>query len=1668
MNEKITRITCKPASSSEKHRRPAPHLRLHPLALALTASGLVTGFGVVRAEGLPSGMTVVQGQASVITAGNRMMVTNSSGAILNWKGFSIGPQQSVRFDQPNAASKVLNRVTGNDPSSILGSLSSNGQVWLLNPNGVLFGQGARVDVGGLVASTLNLSDADWTAGRYHFAPATMSGRGEGAVVNKGELRTSLGGHVMLIGSSAGVSNEGVIDAPGGQVVMTAGQSVDLVDTGAPNLTLRVTAAQGEALNLGSLSAAGGRIDLQAAIVNQQGIVRAETLERGAKGEIVLRASQSLNIGARSVTSASGASGGLVTLDAGSGTNLVSGAVNAIGSQGQGGQVQLLGRQVGVIDAAHVDASGRAGGGDVLVGGGQQGKDPKVRNAESAFIGPDASISANATELGDGGRVIVWSDRATRAYGHFSATGGAQGGNGGFIETSGGWLDARPASVATMAPKGRRGQWLIDPNDIDIVETNGELRDINITEGPNFTTTGDSARILTSTIATALNAGNNVSITTGSAEPNSQAGDITMSNASISVSPRKPATLTLQAQRNILISDSTIEQGEGAALNVNLSAANVTLRGEQIRKDGGNVATVDTAGRIELRANRVDLDGTATVISRAQGDAIVVATPKGVTGVSFFDTTNSDAAALAAPNGRWLVYAGDLNEKQFNPGHLAYDFKQYNARFDQRVMGRDGNIVTQVPGNGFLFTESPTANLSGAPVKVYDGNAAASLAGANLQVGGLKAEDRAVVSEGASGLFDDKNSGANKVLTVDANGISFIDSLDKPVFGYTLSQITGTIKPKALTVTSVTAADKVYDANRLAAVNVGPLGGLIGNETLATTSSGQFDTKDVVTRKAVTVALGIVDGGNGGMASNYTLSNPTVTTTANITPKSVAVSGVSASDKTYDASRTATVRVGSVSGLVGNETLATTSSAQFDTKDAGQGKTVTVALGIGDGGNGGLASNYTLSNPTVTATADITPKPVSITSVTAANKTYDASRTATVNVGTVSGLVGNETLATTSNAQFDTKDAGQGKTVTVALGIGDGGNGGLASNYTLSNPTVTTTADIMPKSVSITSVSAANKTYDASRTAAVNVGTVSGLVGKETLATTSIAQFDTKDAGQGKTVTVALGIGDGGNGGLAGNYVLSTPTLTTTADITPATLTYVATPSMVVAGTSPTALSGSLRGFVGDETQARATRGTMVFSSTGRADSPPGIYSIQGSGLSASNYVFTQAAENAVALTILPPLTNSPQQAIADQKAAQQAIALPIVMSGPARGRALDVMRALQLSGSGEVFSFQSVPVGRMSQEELATLLAARDQYKKALFAEAISKLENEPGLADAPNCQTAKQLETGDCLITEALKREIVAARNAGTKAQAKSSEQAPPTVSSSGTTVAGTERPIDGKEVTDLVEHEPTAAVALSLHTKRRVKSAALPQIERKIAVLIGVDSFVDKRIPGLQNAVSDARSVGQLLEASLGYETIVVKNGSKQAIVAALNRVAVEADVNDSVVIYYAGHGELVAATGLGYWQPASADASRPETWLSNSDIEKLLSQISASQVALISDSCYSGSLITGTRIRASTTTVNPSEVLRRKAAVVMSSGGNEPVFDAGKEGHSPFAWNLMRTLQQVSNWQMGGNVFERVRFAVAKELPQRPQYGSSANGGHQAGSDYLFEQRQLDGVR
>jgi uncharacterized caspase-like protein len=249
-------------------------------------------------------------------------------------------------------------------------------------------------------------------------------------------------------------------------------------------------------------------------------------------------------------------------------------------------------------------------------------------------------------------------------------------------------------------------------------------------------------------------------------------------------------------------------------------------------------------------------------------------------------------------------------------------------------------------------------------------------------------------------------------------------------------------------------------------------------------------------------------------------------------------------------------------------------------------------------------------------------------------------------------------------------------------------------------------------------------------------------------------------------------------------------------------------------------------------------------------------------------------------------------------------------------------------------------------------------------------------------------------------------------------------------------------------------------------VRQAALPIIERKLALLIGINQYDDKRVPELGGAIPDARAVRDLLEGRLGYETTVVENARRETIIRAFNKLAMEADANDSVVVYYAGHGEVVPVNGVdvGYWLPADVNPDEPRTWMSNADIARMTAAIGARQLMLVSDSCYSGTLAGSEKVQLDQRT-NADELLKRKAAVVLSSGGNEPVADEGRDGHSVFAWHFMRAIEGLEQWQVGSNVFERVRAAVVKDFPQTPQYGASRTAGHQGNTDYLFERREFE---
>lgn len=483
---------------------------------------------------LPTGGSVAAGSAAIVqNSATSMTVQQSTArAAINWQSFSIGAGRTVEFKQPSASAVTLNRVVGPDPSSIQGALRANGQVFLLNPNGVLFSPTAQVSVGGLVATTRALPDEAFMNPRLNpvtGAPVyTFDGDGTASVVNQGSLTAAPGGFVAMM--AARVVNETAdpalparISAPGGSVLLGAGNTVTL-DTGGPaRLVIDRGALDAEIRNGGAIQAEGGHILLNArgadalsrAVINQAGRLDTTTLQRDAQGRIVLDVAggalmhsgttqadgpQGGHIEARASTvidsgqwlargtqatggrisvaasnhveqTASGSmdasgpqGGGSVRLTAG-GSAWLSGSLVAHGGEGIGGQVSVTAPTL-TLAGARLGADGARGGGLVRAGGGWQGQDADLDNARQTVVGAGAQLSASATVQGHGGTVVVWSDEQTLASGSITAR-GAGTGNGGRVEVSSHGHLGFGASVDVGAPQGQAGALLLDPANIEI-------------------------------------------------------------------------------------------------------------------------------------------------------------------------------------------------------------------------------------------------------------------------------------------------------------------------------------------------------------------------------------------------------------------------------------------------------------------------------------------------------------------------------------------------------------------------------------------------------------------------------------------------------------------------------------------------------------------------------------------------------------------------------------------------------------------------------------------------------------------------------------------------------------------------------------------------------------------------------------------------------------------------------------------------------------------------------------------------------------------------------------------------------------------------------------------------------------------------------------------------
>ena len=362
-----------------------------------------------------------------------------------------------------------------------------------------------------------------------------------------------------------------------------------------------------------------------------------------------------------------------------------------------------------------------------------------------------------------------------------------------------------------------------------------------------------------------------------------------------------------------------------------------------------------------------------------------------------------------------------------------------------------------------------------------------------------------------------------------------------------SSTTANISPLSLSISAPSASNKTYDGLTTATVTAGSLSGLVGSQTLNVSATGTFDTKNVGTGKSVNVAYTLSDGSNDGLASNYALASGS--TTADVTAATLSITAPTATNKTYDGNNNITVSAGTLSGFVGSETVTTTATGTTSDGNAGTGKYVTVVYNLADGTNDGLASNYALANGA--ASVDISRKVLSMSSISAADKTYDGNTNASITASGLSGFVGSETVTALSQGAFSDANAGTNKNVSISFALADGTNGGIASNYQLAS--VTRQADINAKALSISGTSVSDKVYDATTTATVSAGTLSGFIASEQLSLTATGTFSSAAVGTGKTVSIAYGLSDGANGGLASNYSLSDETLV--AEYLHATLLY---------------------------------------------------------------------------------------------------------------------------------------------------------------------------------------------------------------------------------------------------------------------------------------------------------------------------------------------------------------------------------------------------------------------------------------------------------------------------------------------------------------------------------
>lgn len=1140
-------------------RRTRFGIRLLPLILMLL---LLNGPDALALDTntLPTGGQITAGSGSISRSGGKMTVTQTTGRMItDWSTFNIGSNASVNFAQPGSSSVALNRIYDQNPSLIYGSLMANGQVFLVNNAGIYFGATAQVNVGGLVASSLNITKENFMAGNNLFEKSGVAG----SIINQGSIRTSSGGYIAFI--SPVIGNEGSLTATGGTVGMAAGDRVSLDFTGDSLVNFTVEKGAVDALieNKGLINADGGAVILSAkaadsltrAVVNNSGIIEAKTMENRS-GRILLLS------------------------DMESGEVIAGGTLDASAPDGgNGGFIETSAAQVTIKDGLSVSTAAPDGQTGIWLidpndftiaasGSGLTGGDMTGAQVTAALASSNLTIISNDGATSGSGDIFVndsitWSANKLSLYAYRnieinseltgSGTAGlalyyGQGATDGVINgTTASYSVNAPVHLTTTGSfSTRRG-------------TSGTLKNYTIITslGAAGSTTATDLQGMQGNLAGyyALGADIDASATSGW---NSSAGFAPVGNSSTKftgVFDGLGHTITgLTINRPATSYVGLFGYAYGAdILNVGLTGGSVT----------GNSNVGSFAGRSDSAAITNSYNtGSVT----GSGDYV-----GGLVGYNF--ATIAGSYNTGNVTGSSKCVGGLAGYDYGNNSHTGNIYNSYNTG---SVTG-SGYYVGGLVGD--MYGEYDAGPL-------YNSYNTGSVTGSSWYVGGLVGRLR------GAGLYDSYNTGS--------------------VTGY--DNVGGIVGRLTSSITSS------YNTGSVTASNTGGIifvGGLVGHNWgniitsyWNTETSGQttasvgnsggtgLTTSEMKLSRYFSSAWDFTDTWYMRDGYSYPLLRPLMTP--------FTVTANDAASRTYDATAYSGGNGVTYAGFVGGETssvLLGTLSYTGSSQGARNAGSYVITPG-------GLASgNYSIAYASGTLT--INPATLTIAGSSAANKVYDGNTSATVTAGTLSGLVGTETLGVNGTGTFDDKNAGTGKTVAATYTLANGT--GLAANYTLAGENLS--ADITAKSLTA-AYTGTNKVYDGSTTATVT-GSSSDIIGGDTVTFSQNAAFADKNAGTGKTINIS-GISVSGTD--AANYSLTGTTATATADITKAALTVTANSELAAYSGFPYSGGNGVyyTGLIGSDTPA-ALGGSLRYAGSSQGAYITGTYSINPYGLTSGNY-----------------------------------------------------------------------------------------------------------------------------------------------------------------------------------------------------------------------------------------------------------------------------------------------------------------------------------------------------------------------------------------------------------------------------------------------------------------